>query len=55
MIKWELFASTEIFEIMCDGRVLQGMKHTSTGYLEEGDDILGFGVQNQPCTLSGSG
>ena len=22
------------------------------GHLEESDDVVGFGVQNQPCTLS---
>ena len=27
---------------MRDGHVLQGVKHTSAGYLEEGDDVLGF-------------
>ena len=27
---------------MHDGCVLQGMKHTSARYLEEGDDVLGF-------------
>ena len=38
-----------------DGHVLQGTKHIPSGYLEEGDDVLGFGVQHQLCTLSGSG